>query len=98
MNDVESKFNQLLNIWSKNHDCVITFELLKSIVMSIDLDKVNDKLLSKDLKNGYNDTFYSWLANNIEENESYINMKKKYLNDKRKSRDEFYDGLEDFFL
>ncbi|MFC6347866.1 HEPN/Toprim-associated domain-containing protein [Vagococcus carniphilus] len=98
LNEVESKFNHQLNIWSKNHDCILTFELLKSIVMNIDLDKITDRFLSEDWENRYNDNFYSWLANDIKANEDYISIKRKYLNDNEKNKDEFYDGLEDFIL
>lgn len=98
LREVERIFNQQIDIWKKNHDCILNFELFKDIVVNINLEYISDKLIFGNMNNQEFDNFYSWLATSTEENEKYIELKKIYMTNVGIDESDFFDGLDDFYL
>lgn len=97
LDETKKKFDKILTSWKHTHDFVLSFDILKRIVLNIDLEVLTDRKIFAASEDYWMTSFYDWLSTKIEEDTEYIKLKREYIANLT-NNEEYFDALNDFFL
>lgn len=90
LDETKKRLEDQINIWRRVHDFPEITQLIMNYISSINLDNMTDLTIQEE-------DVYHWLAKKIEADPIYITEKNKLIA-KLENSEDYFDGIEEFFL